>query len=706
MLLELFLISGGAALWQRTRQSNNSQKNDNSESNNKILPRKINPIRLIKDFQQALNAEGRHELQLDIDPELRKQEKERKRQNTQQLIGSTVATGLALLGAVYPVLSIFGALGILYLSREWIKLAWSDLQRFRFLSLPFLGMVMTIGTIAVGQLLVATIGAVVGNFFARIVNNLESSSQQELVRVFGGHPEKVWLLKDGTEIQIDFHSIQAGDIVVVNAGEVIPVDGTIQTGEGQIDQHLLTGESQPAEKSVGEPVFASTILLSGRLAVEVEMAGDATVAAKIGTILNSTQSYKDTLMNRGRQIADRFLPITASLSLLSLPLFGPRAAIAVLWSGLGGLMALLGPLSVLSYLQILSRNNILVKDGRVFESLRKVDTVVFDKTGTLTLEQPTVAAIHVFQGFDEKTVLRFAAAAEYRQPHPIAKAILEKAHLEKIDIPEPDAAGYEVGYGIKVTVENVVVRVGSARFLQREEFEIPAAVDAIREHAEACSHSLIFVGVNDQLAGVLEMQPTIRPEAGKIIHFLKQRGMELCIISGDHEGPTQQIAQTLGIERYFAEVLPENKASLVQQLREEGRFVCFIGDGINDAIALKSAQVSISLKGASSAATDTAQIIFMDGSLNQLVSLFEFVDEFEVTMGRNLAISIIPGLLIIGGVYMLHFGIAMAMTMFYAGTAVGLGNVMWPLLKHQDSGEDAQLPPPDTESEADPPVIS
>ena len=193
------------------------------------------------------------------------------------------------------------------------------------------------------------------------------------------------------------------------------------------------------------------------------------------------------------------------------------------------------------------------------------------------------------------------------------------------------------------------------------------------------------MGIDNHLGGVLEIEPSIRPEARQIIQYLKQRGLEIYIISGDHEQPTRNIAGQLGIDRYFAEIFPENKADLVKQLRDEGKFVCFVGDGINDAIALKSAQISISLKGASTAATDTAQIIFMDGTLNSLLKLFQLADEFEDTMQDNFMLSVVPGVINIGGVYLLHFGIAAGMTIFYAGTAVGLANTLWPLVKHQNA---------------------
>lgn len=674
MIIEIILIGGAFGLW-KTQKSTKKRH-------------------LLRDIRDALRAEGRQQLQLDIDPKQRAllETKERERKREMQL--SLGAMGLALLGSFSPAFTLIGAAAVLYLSKETFKLIHKDFKRGHYFSVYLIGLIMTLGMIATGNLILAAFTGVIGGFFAGIINRLESDSQQQLIRVFSGHPQQVWLLRDGVEIQIDFHQLQIGDLVIVNAGEVIPVDGSIQSGEGRVDQHLLTGESEAVEKTIGESVYASTLLLSGRLVVEVLQAGDATMAAKIGEVLNQTQNYKETLMTRGRVVADRFLPVTIGVGAITLPILGPNAAIAVLWSELGGIMAPAGSITVLSYLQIMSRHQILVKDGRVFESLKQVDTIIFDKTGTLTLEQPIVSQIHTFDGFTDIEVLRYAAAAEYRQPHPIAKAIITAAQAQQIDIPQLDEAAYEVGYGIKVIVENQIIRVGSVRFMQREGIIMPPELEQIQQQADSESHSLIYVAVGHELAGVLEMQPSIRPEITEIIAFLKQRNIQLYIISGDHETPTRKMAETLGIDHYFAEVLPENKADHVNQLKAQGRFVCFIGDGINDAIALKSAQVSISLKGASTAATDTAQIIFVDGTLKHLTSLFQFVDEFEQTMDRNYLISVVPGVVIIGGVYLLSFGIATSMTIFYLSCFAGLGNTLLPLVKHQNN--ETPEPKPET----------
>jgi len=267
-----------------------------------------------------------------------------------------------------------------------------------------------------------------------------------------------------------------------------------------------------------------------------------------------------------------------------------------------------------------SEQSILIKDGRALELLSQVDTVVFDKTGTLTQEQPHVGKIYTLQDYQENDLLKYAAAAEYKQKHPVAKAIIQAAHERELNLPEIDEAKYEIGYGIKVTISNQLIRVGSVRFMEMEEIAIPKKIRKILSSCHEFGYSLVMVAIDNQLAGAIELHATIRPEAKSIIKGLRQRNMSLYIISGDNEKPTQRLAEELGIDNYFADTLPENKATLIQQLIDAGKVVCFVGDGINDSIALKKAHVSISLKGASTVATDTAQIVLMDASLKTSLS--------------------------------------------------------------------------------------
>ncbi len=697
MLIELTLIGiAGATFFMRKRNKDQlsvktSEQSDsvNTRSNssetlyleNSAGKKNFSLTKLFKDVKSVVSDDERQQLtkSADLSTGMRK-EQENVNQN---IILSAGAVTTALLGSISPLFSILSVTMIMYLARDLYKFIWRDIKSKRFFSLFMINGILIVGMIVDGHLILAAVGGLVGRFFVKIINKTEDHSKKQLVSVFGNHPPKAWLEKDGVEIEVDITAIQPGDVVVVNTGEIIPVDGSIKKGDATIDQHILTGESQPVEKATGDKVFAATLMLSGSIHICVETAGEETVAAKIAKVLENAQNYKDTLVIRGQEIADKFVPFELGITGTTWILKGSGPALTVMWSALGANMISLGPLTVLSYLQILSRNGILIKDGRVLESIRQVDTVVFDKTGTLTMEQPEVTQIHCIADYDEDTLLGYAAAAEYRHTHPIARAIVDKSESKDINLPDLDEADYEVGYGIKVRINGDRIFIGSARFMSREGIELPEITMDIQNKAESEGFSLIYISINNQLKGIFEIHPTIRPEAAEIIQYLKQRNIKLYIVSGDHEEPTRCMAEALGIDNYFAEVLPENKADLVKGLSKEGRFVCFIGDGINDAIALKSAQVSISLKGASTVAVDTAQIVLMDGSLNHLKQLFELVDQFENTMSTNFKATIVPGVICIGGVYLFNFGLLTGMVLYYLGTVVGVSNTLWPLVKYQ-----------------------
>ncbi|RKZ43530.1 MAG: heavy metal translocating P-type ATPase [Candidatus Parabeggiatoa sp. nov. 3] len=595
--------------------------------------------------------------------------------------------GLSLMGAWwYPPLQLLSAAGVFYFFWPIFQNVFQDLKK-KHITTNLLDSIIITALLMMGYFFVATLFTLTALWTLKLRQQTENNSRQQLTTVFGQQPQSLWLMRDGIEVEVLLETVQKGDIVVVNAGEHIPVDGIITEGLATVDQHALTGESQPLEKEVGEKVFAATLVLAGRLFIRVENAGQETITAKIGHILQNTQDFKESLRLRGQQVADSFVGPTLVTSGLFIPLLGPTAALTVLFSALGYNMKLFGPMSVLNFLHIMAKNGILIKDGRSLEMLQQVDTLVFDKTGTLTLEQPQVCHLYPIAPLNEETLLIYAAAAEYRQKHPIAKAIIVEAEQRGLTIPTIDEAAYQVGYGIQVKLGKTVVRVGSARFMQQENIGLPKEVENIQAQCDADGHSLVYVALDEQLGGVLELQPAVRPEAKKIIKYLKEKGISLYIISGDHEQPTRQLAGELGIEHYFAETLPEQKADLIAELRAKGKFVCFVGDGINDAIALKQANVSISLRGASTAATDTAQIILMDGQLNKLKPLFEIAQAFESNMHTNYWLAIIPGTICLGGLFFFHLTVIGGMATYYTGKMVGLGNTMLPLLEYAENDE-------------------
>ncbi len=292
----------------------------------------------------------------------------------------------------------------------------------------------------------------------KVVFQAEARSRQGLLDVFGQQPRFVWRLVDGVEVQTPFEQLQAGDSIVVNAGEPVPVDGVIIEGIASIDQRILTGEAQPAEKEVGDSVLASTLVLTGRLHIRVEKAGSETTVAQIGKMLSQTAAHRTETEARGQELAHRTALPNLLLSGLAWPLRGFTGATAVLGSGVGLNLRMVSLLGMLNYLRIASQRSMLIKEGRALERLHAVDTVVFDKTGTLTLEQPHLAEIHRCDGMREDDLLTYAAAAEYRQTHPITRAILSAAHERDLTLPPIDEASYEVGYGVKVSLATRSIR--------------------------------------------------------------------------------------------------------------------------------------------------------------------------------------------------------------------------------------------------------
>jgi len=544
--------------------------------------------------------------------------------------------------------------------------------------------VSVVSLLATGYFFLATFITFTSLLCQKLLTRTEQHSHKQLVNSFNQKQQSVWVIREGTEVEATLDTVQLQEIVVVNAGEIIPVDGTITEGSASIDQNSLTGESKPVERETGEKVFALTLVLTGRILIKVENTGSNTNAAKIGLILEQTQEYKESLRLRGKQIADDFIAPTLVTSGLTLPLLGPSAAMAIIWTAFGYNMKLYGPISVLNFLHIMAKNGILIKDGRSLEMLQKVDTLVFDKTGTLTIDQPQLAKIHSFKTYDDDTILSYAAAAENRQSHPIAKAILEAAKQRGLDLPLTEKASYQVGYGIQVKIDTKLVQIGSARYIEQQGFDLPNKILGLKNDSDAKGHSLVYIAIDGVLAGVLELQSCIRPEAKEIIEYVKAQGISVIIISGDHEQPTQQLAKQLGVEDFFSGTLPDQKAKLIAKLRKSGKFVAYVGDGINDAIALKQANVSISLRGASSAATDTAQIILMDGDLTKLKSLFEISRSFEANMRTNYLTSIIPGVITLGGVFLFHMGIIGSMIVYFSAKMAGLTNTMLPLVKHDN----------------------
>jgi heavy metal translocating P-type ATPase len=513
--------------------------------------------------------------------------------------------------------------------------------------------------------------------FGYLALKTEDNSRKQLIDVFAKQPRHVWVESDGIEIQVPFESLKTGDVILVSAGELIPVDGVVVGGIASVDQHLLTGEEQLVDRCEGDLVYASTIVVCGKMKVRSLQTGAGTLAAQIGQVLNETNSYAAAVELRGLEIGDKAALPTLGLAAAAFVLKGPSAALPTLTADFGSSMRVYGPVAVLKHLETASKNGIYIKDGRSLELLRKVDMLVFDKTGTLTIARPEVTRVVSWGKAGELDVLRWAAVAEQRLTHPIALAILAEARRREIAFPEAgDDIRFEIGYGVKLTMPEGLIRVGSMRFMDMEKIRISDRVRRTESESHAAGHSLVYVALGKTLEGAVELRPQLRPEAARIVKELRRYCHAMCVISGDHEVPTRRLAKTLGIEQYFAEVLPYQKAEIVERLQAEGKSICFIGDGINDSIALKKANVSVSFHGASTIATDSAQVVLLDNNLDCLRTLFELSYSLDRNMRQNYGLAMVSTGIVVGGVFLFGLEFLGAAVISNVVRILGLANAI------------------------------
>ncbi len=597
------------------------------------------------------------------------------------LVASATGLGLAAAGMfLYSPLALISIPFTLYASVDVLREAKTALVEERRLGHSILDATVILSALASQYYLASALASLTYYTGQKLMAMTEDNAQQVLRTMLGEETRTVWRLLDGVEVETPFAELNVGDVVVVGAGDMIPVDGVIVNGLSSIDQHMLSGEARPIEKIAGDPAYAGTMVLAGRIYIQVERTGADTVAAQIGEILNRTADFKSSMQAKGEEISDRSVLPTLGLSALTFAALGPSSAVAVIGANYAEILRVVSPLGMLNFLAKAAQRGILIKDGRALELLTQIDTIVFDKTGTLTLEQPHVAHVYCWNGLTESTLLTLAAAAETRQTHPIAKAIVQAAQDRQLVLPAIDEARYELGYGIKVNLGEQTIHVGSLRFMDMEGIVVAGEVYALQELGHEQGSAFVYVAVDGRLDGAIELHATLRPEARQVIQQLKQRKLEIYIISGDHQEPTRRLALELGIDHYFAEVLPEEKAKIVARLQDEGRYVCFVGDGINDAIALKQAHTSISLRGASTAATDTAQIILTDESLNGIERTFELAQQFATNQRGNYLTTFGPGLFCLGGIYFFNFQILGALICYNASLVAGLTNALLPTL--------------------------
>ena len=457
-------------------------------------------------------------------------------------------------------------------------------------------------------------------------------------------------LINGTRVPARVDAVAPGDVIVAAAADRVPVDGVIVRGEAMVNQQTMTGEALPVERRPGDRVFAATDVVHGEIEIRVERVGMATGVGRIVSAIEIAADEKSDIQRFTERLADREVSRTlvlAGLGALVSRSLTAGTAILVADYGTAGRVGV--PATIVASIRRASRVGILIKGPRALENLARVDTVVFDKTGTLTLGTPHVTRVATYDARrDADALVVLAAAAERGFRHPVARAIGRYAAARKLTVPAARSRALTVGLGVDVEVDGARVLVGSRRFMERVDVDLAAAVRD-EQAAHAAGAAPTFVAVDGRLAGLFVLEDELRDDAPAAVRALRERRMRnVILLSGDHPEPTRVIATSLGLRHSYSELLPEDKARLIRSLKDEGRVVAMIGDGVNDALALSAADVGIAVPGGAEITTEAADVVLLRGGLDQVVRALDMAAESIAAVRSTLRTAARANLAVVG----------------------------------------------------------
>jgi Cu2+-exporting ATPase len=514
-------------------------------------------------------------------------------------------------------------------------------------------------------------------------------------------PPQARVIRDGQEVTVPTSEVVVGDTIVLRPGDKVPVDGEVIEGETTVDEALVTGESMPVRKGPSDSVIGGSINQAGSVTMRAVKVGSDTVLAQIAALVAEAQNSKAPSQRLADTAAQYLVILAVGSGLVTFlawyfignatPLFALTFAISTVVIACPDALGLATPTAVAVGTGLGAKHNILIKDAATLEQISKINAIVLDKTGTLTEGRPRVTDVVPASGWNEDEVLRLQAGAEARSGHPISLAILDEAKKRSLHVSE-DVSGFEAlsGRGVKAVVEGRQLLVGTARLMQESGVDITsvqAAIDRLLSEGKTLS----ILSVDGKAAGVVAVADPVKPNARKAIEQFKASGIEPVMITGDNKGTAQAVASQLGIERFYAEVLPADKANYVKQLQAEGKFVAMVGDGINDAPALAQANIGIAIGAGTDVAIQTAEVVLMKSDPLDILRAIKLSKATLTKMKQNLFWASIYNVLAIpiaAGVLYPSLGISVrpefsallmsASSIIVATTAV--------LLKRADSG--------------------
>ncbi|WP_156174205.1 copper-translocating P-type ATPase [Mycobacterium nebraskense] len=483
---------------------------------------------------------------------------------------------------------------------------------------------------------------VLGRYFEARATGKASEAISKLLEMGA---KEACLLVDGQEILVPIDQVQVGDLLLVRPGEKIPVDGEVTDGRAAVDESMLTGESVPVEKRIGDRVAGATVNIDGLLTMRATAVGADTALAQIVRLVEQAQGGKAPIQRLADRVSAVFVPAVVGVAALTFagwallaanPLAGMTAAVAVLIIACPCALGLATPTAIMVGTGRGAEMGILVKGGEVLEASKKIDTVVFDKTGTLTRAQMQLTDVIPGKRQKADLVLQIAAAVESGSEHPIGAAILAGARERGLEIPAATEFTNLAGHGVRAEVDGQPVLVGRRKLVDDHDLVLPEHLAEAAAELEEQGRTAVFVGRDGQVVGVLAVADTIKDEAAEVVARLHAMGLQVAMITGDNTRTAAAIAQQVGIDRVLSEVLPEDKVTEIRRLQDEGRVVAMVGDGVNDAPALVQADLGIAIGTGTDVAIEASDITLMSGRLDGVVQSIQLSRQTLHTIHQNL----------------------------------------------------------------------
>ena len=532
---------------------------------------------------------------------------------------------LALAFSANPLATAVNIPLMLYCAFPIFKRAWTVWSRESRLNVDFLDTLAISASIGQGNMVAGGIITWLIRLGDWIRDLTAAGSKRAVSELLEFESKSAWVVIDGAVVSIAAKKLAIGNTVVVYPGEMIPVDGEIIHGHGMIDQKTITGEGLPVSRSSGEAVFAATILREGQLTLRAIRVGSETTAGQIARLVDSAPIGDTRMQNHAERFADRLVLPTLGLAIGAATLtrdFNRFLSLVIVDYGTGIRVA--APTAVLSSMTHAARVGIIIKSGGHMEKLAHVNTVVFDKTGTLSHGTPHVVDILSFnRNLSTDHLLGLAVAAETHLQHPVAESLRAKARELAIEPPPCDETQYRIGLGVEGQVNGYYMHVGSERFLRQSNIKVDH-IAAERAAVDKRGSSSLYVAIDGQLAGLIAYEDQIRPESRQIIQTLHSMGIrDTVMLTGDNPVVAEAVSKRLGLTRQVANMMPSDKADVIQGLQREGRVVAMIGDGINDSPALSFADVGIAMKHGADITHESADVVLMEDSLWKLIKAIE-----------------------------------------------------------------------------------